>query len=37
MTGLVETLRNYPEFALFVTLALGYALTRLHRRQLCRR
>jgi len=30
MTWLVDTLRGHPEIALFVTLALGYALTRLH-------
>ena len=29
MTWLVETLRSHPEIALFVTLAIGYALTRL--------
>jgi putative transport protein len=30
MTWLVDTLRGHPEIALFVTLAIGYALTRLH-------
>jgi len=30
MTWLLETLRRHPEIALFLTLALGYALTRLH-------
>ncbi len=29
MTWLVETLRNHPEIALFLTLGLGFALTRL--------
>lgn len=29
MTWLVDTLRGHPEIALFVTLAIGYALTRL--------